>query len=106
MNEESVFYMLMAICEILMPQYYNKVMLGCMVHQTLFENLIEERLPQLHSHFKKLSVLFPFFLFLHLHMHIKSFLIDWGLVKVPITPITMPWFLLLFIGTLPLAVNL
>jgi hypothetical protein len=80
MNEESAFYLLMAICEILMPQYYSKVMLGSIVHQTLFENLIAEKLPQLYNHFTKLSV--------------------------PIAPITMPWFLLLFIGILPFTVTL
>lgn len=56
MNEENAFYLLMALCEILMPQFYNKVMLGTIVHQTLFENLIAEKLPQLYSHFTKHSV--------------------------------------------------
>ncbi len=62
-----------------MPQYYNRLMIGSIVDQGIFEDLIAEKLPVLSKHLNRL--------------------------EVPIAPITMPWFLLLFVGVLPVDVS-
>lgn len=80
MTEESAFYTMITICEILMPQYYNRLMIGSIVDQGIFEDLIAEKLPVLSKHLNRL--------------------------EVPIAPITMPWFLLLYVGVLPVDVSL
>jgi hypothetical protein len=80
MTEESAFYTMITICEILMPQYYNRLMIGSIVDQGIFEDLIAEKLPVLSKHLNRLDV--------------------------PIAPITMPWFLLLYVGVLPVDVSL
>jgi hypothetical protein len=80
MTEESAFYTMITICEILMPQYYNRLMIGSIVDQGIFEDLIAEKLPVLSKHLNRL--------------------------EVPIAPITMPWFLLLYVGVLPVDASL
>ncbi|KAL6076934.1 GTPase activating protein (GAP) [Balamuthia mandrillaris] len=75
MNEEEVFYLLVVLCEHLIPQYYNKAMLGSLVDQQIIEELVKMYLPDCNAHLTKL--------------------------KIPLSLVTMPWLLCLFIGNLP-----
>ncbi len=79
-SEEEAFWLLACLCEDLVPEYYRKTMLGSMVDQKIFDALIAQYLPNLHAHLTRL--------------------------QVPIAIISMPWFLCLFIGYIPLEATL
>jgi TBC1 domain family member 8/9 len=74
-SEELAFWTLCTIVEKLLPDYYSPSMLGAMVDQQVFESLVEQHLPELNSHLRKLGV--------------------------PLPLVSVPWFLCLFIGFLP-----
>ena len=78
--ESHVFFLLCSICELLVPDYYIKQMLGSLVDQRIFEELITDRLPIIVDHLKSIGL--------------------------PITFITLPLFLCLFIGYVPMEVSL
>lgn len=80
LSEEQAFYVLCAICEHLVPDYYVRAMIGTIVDQRIFENLMEERAPAIKSHLEKIGV--------------------------PLAMITLPWFMCLFIGDFPLELSL
>uniref|UniRef100_A0A6B2L074 Rab-GAP TBC domain-containing protein n=1 Tax=Arcella intermedia TaxID=1963864 RepID=A0A6B2L074_9EUKA len=80
MDEVEAFFLLSSICEIYMPNYYTRGMLGPTVDVNSFADLIGLELPDVAQHFKKLAV--------------------------PVAAITMPWFLCLFIGYVPIDINL
>lgn len=89
MPEESVFFLLQSVCEVIMPGYYNRAMVGSLVDVNLFSgpppgrpllpnphlDLIESELPEVDEHLKRLAV--------------------------PVPALTMPWLLCLYIGYLP-----
>ena len=62
----------------MVPENYSSTMIGSIVDQSIFENLLKARIPRLASHMAELGV--------------------------PIGVITHGWFLCLFIGCLPLEV--
>ena len=66
--------MVATVCEDLLPDYYVPSMIGCTTDQAVFESLLLERIPDLHAHFIELSI--------------------------PLTLITIPWLLCIFIGFL------
>eukprot|EP01125_Pyxidicula_operculata_P017450 TRINITY_DN610_c2_g1_i2.p1 TRINITY_DN610_c2_g1~~TRINITY_DN610_c2_g1_i2.p1 ORF type:complete len:935 (-),score=136.50 TRINITY_DN610_c2_g1_i2:2458-5220(-) len=80
MEESDAFFILSCICETLMPNYYNRAMLGSMVDVNLFGDLIAQELPHVYKKLSKLSV--------------------------PIPAVTMPWFLCLYIGYVPIHIAL
>ena len=45
MPEEEAFWILVTICEDLVPEYYHKELLGSLVDQTVFEDLIAKYYP-------------------------------------------------------------
>ncbi|KAM9320021.1 TBC1 domain family member 8 [Gastrophryne carolinensis] len=79
-KEEEAFWLLVAVCERMLPDYFNHRVLGAQVDQSVFEELIQERLPELALHITDLSTL---------------------------ASISLSWFLTLFISIMPLqsAVN-
>ncbi|XP_040280960.1 TBC1 domain family member 8 isoform X1 [Bufo bufo] len=79
-KEEEAFWLLVAVCERMLPDYFNHRVLGAQVDQSVFEELIHERLPELAEHITDLSTL---------------------------ASISLSWFLTLFISIMPLqsAVN-
>ena len=79
MKEEDAFWVLCTICDQLVPDYYNQEMLGSMVDKELFEELVEYYLPDITRHLQKF--------------------------KLPVSLISLPWLLCLFIGTVPLTVS-
>ncbi|XP_062831452.1 TBC1 domain family member 8 isoform X3 [Anolis carolinensis] len=80
-KEEEAFWLLVAVCERMLPDYFNHRVIGAQVDQSVFEELIKERLPELAEHLKDLSTL---------------------------ASVSLSWFLTLFLSIMPLesAVNI
>ncbi|XP_064015638.1 TBC1 domain family member 8B isoform X1 [Pogoniulus pusillus] len=79
-KEEEAFWLLVAVCERMLPDYYNRRIIGALVDQAVFEELIRVHLPQLTDHMMDMT----FF-----------------------SSVSLSWFLTLFISVLPIesAVN-
>ncbi|KAM6970593.1 TBC1 domain family member 8 [Aplochiton taeniatus] len=73
-KEEDAFWLLVAVCERMLPDYFNRRVIGAQVDQSVFEELIRERLPELAEHIPDLS---------------------------PLSSISLSWFLTLFVSVLP-----
>ncbi|KAM8786024.1 TBC1 domain family member 8 isoform 3-T3 [Rhynchonycteris naso] len=80
-KEEEAFWLLVAVCERMLPDYFNRRIIGAQVDQSVFEELIKEHLPELAEHLKDPSAL---------------------------ASISLSWFLTLFLSIMPLesAVNI
>jgi hypothetical protein len=76
MDEEAAFWLLSTICEDFVPEYYSRALVGSIVDQQLFEDLVDKLMPQVSRHFSNLGI--------------------------SIGIITCPWFMCLFIGYVPL----
>lgn len=79
-KEEEAFWLLVAVCERMLPDYFNRRIIGALVDQAVFEELIRDHLPQLTDHMTDMT----FF-----------------------SSVSLSWFLTLFISVLPIesAVN-
>ncbi|KAM5227816.1 TBC1 domain family member 8 [Ctenodactylus gundi] len=79
-KEEEAFWLLVAVCERMLPDYFNRRVIGAQVDQSVFEELIREHLPELAGHLNDLSAL---------------------------ASVSLSWFLTLFLSIMPLesAVN-
>ncbi|XP_071980698.1 TBC1 domain family member 8B [Engystomops pustulosus] len=79
-KEEEAFWLLVAVCERMLPDYFNRRIIGALVDQAVFEELIKDYLPQLTDHMTDMT----FF-----------------------SSVSLSWFLTLFISVLPIesAVN-
>ncbi|KAG1962351.1 TBC1 domain family member 2A [Pimephales promelas] len=75
-DEEDAFWCLVVVVEYIMPHnYYTKDLLGCQADQRVLKDLMSEKLPRLTAHLEAL--------------------------KVDVSLITVEWFLVLFVETLP-----
>ncbi|KAG7277702.1 LOW QUALITY PROTEIN: hypothetical protein CRUP_024522 [Coryphaenoides rupestris] len=73
-REEEAFWLLVAVCERMLPDYFNRRVIGAQVDQSVFEELIRERLPELAEQVPDLSSL---------------------------SSLSLSWFLTLFLSVLP-----
>jgi len=80
MTEEESFWTTCCICEELLPGYYDKSLIGAAIDQRVFEDLLAYKLPDIYHHLKDLHV--------------------------PSEMISLPWFMCLYIGYLPLDVTI
>ncbi|XP_054583976.1 TBC1 domain family member 8 [Eptesicus fuscus] len=73
--EEDAFWLLVAVCERMLPDYFNRRVLGAQVDQSVFEELVREQLPELAERLRDPSAL---------------------------ASLSLSWFLTLFLSIMPL----
>ena len=56
LGEEEAFWMLCALCERLLPDYYTRSMVGAMVDQRVFHQLVADTLPDLAAHLRRIGL--------------------------------------------------
>ncbi|KAI9676083.1 MAG: hypothetical protein M1817_000826 [Caeruleum heppii] len=76
MSEAQAFFLLSVLCDRLLPGYYSTTMYGTLLDQRVFESLVEKTMPILWDHL------------------VKS--------DVQLSVVSLPWFLSLFINSMPL----
>lgn len=76
-SEQEAFWLLATVVERLVPDYYSKTMVGAVTDQKVFEHLVAEELPAVRNHLVNLGV----------NIHALS----------------VPWFVCLYLNTVPLA---
>lgn len=73
-DEEDAFWMLVSLCESLLPDYYNDKVVGAQIDQGVLNELISTHLPDLHARLDEL-----------------------GMIKM----ISLSWFLTIFLSVMP-----
>lgn len=73
-KEEEAFWLLVTVCEQMLPDYFNRRVIGAQVDQSVLEELIRERLPELSERVPDLS---------------------------PLASASLTWFLTLFLSVVP-----
>ncbi|KAJ3297468.1 hypothetical protein HDU79_003549 [Rhizoclosmatium sp. JEL0117] len=80
LSEEQAFWVLTVLSEKLLPSYYSTNMVGAVVDNQVFEQLVQKYMPMVTEHFKKYDI--------------------------QLSVVCLPWFLTLFINSLPLTFSL
>ncbi|KAL4778745.1 rab-GTPase-TBC domain-containing protein [Aspergillus varians] len=76
MSEAQAFFLLSVLCDRLVPGYYSTTMYGTLLDQKVFESLVEKTMPILWEHL--------------------------GKSDVQLSVVSLPWFLSLYINSMPL----
>ncbi|TPX64567.1 hypothetical protein SpCBS45565_g05797 [Spizellomyces sp. 'palustris'] len=79
LREEDAFWLLCIIVERILPDHYTKTLVGSVVDQNVFSHLVQIHLPTLWAHLTKLYM--------------------------DLSTISVPWFVCLFLNTVPLRVG-
>ncbi|XP_053086399.1 TBC1 domain family member 8B isoform X2 [Pangasianodon hypophthalmus] len=74
-SEEEAFWLLVSVCERMLPDYFNRRIIGALVDQAVFEEMMRDHLSQLTDHMTELSFL---------------------------SSLSLSWFLTLFVSVLPI----
>jgi hypothetical protein len=53
MTEEEAFWLLCTLAENLIPEYFDKALLGSIVDQNIFVSLVEKNLVEINEHLNK-----------------------------------------------------
>ncbi|KAJ3188481.1 hypothetical protein HK101_009144 [Irineochytrium annulatum] len=80
LSEEQAFWILTVLSERMLPQYYSTNMVGAVIDNAVFENLVTRLMPMLAEHLKK--------------------------NEIQLSVACLPWFLSLYINSLPLPFSL
>ncbi|KAH9518800.1 TBC1 domain member 9 [Bulinus truncatus] len=90
-SEEEAFWLLTAICERLLPDYYNTKVVGALIDQGVFEDLISDYLPSLHNKLETLGLLSMISLawFLTIFLRYSSCILDYVIFQVALTILDM-----------------
>ncbi|KAI8916136.1 rab-GTPase-TBC domain-containing protein [Gorgonomyces haynaldii] len=91
LREEDAFWMLCVIVERMLPDHYTKTLVGSVVDQAVFTELVQTHLPQLSEHLKKLyldlsTFSVPWFLCLYLNsvsLNVAVKLLDYFFLEGP-----------------------
>eukprot|EP00042_Codosiga_hollandica_P052495 m.667589 g.667589 ORF g.667589 m.667589 type:complete len:1033 (+) comp58508_c0_seq15:3918-7016(+) len=73
-SEKEAFWLMCALCERLLPDYYSKRIVGALIDQGVFESVLAEEMPTLHEHMASLQIL---------------------------QLVTLPWFITVFVSAMP-----
>src|SRR5690606_38280069 len=74
------YYLMVMICEYMLPEYFDSDLIGSISDQKLFDKLVKYFLPNVHNHFKE--------------------------KKLPLSMVTFKWFLCLYISCIPMEATL
>ncbi|KAI3649991.1 hypothetical protein MP228_005623 [Amoeboaphelidium protococcarum] len=78
--ERDAFGLLCTLCERLLPDHYTRALVGAVIDQSCFEELVALQFPAVDTHLKR--------------------------VNISLSMLSVPWFICLFINTLPLPIAL
>jgi len=76
LSEEQAFWVIWVLCDKWLPGYYATTMVGAVLDQQVFETLVQQSMPLVFEHFRKRDV--------------------------QLSVVSLPWFLTLYINSLPL----
>ncbi|CAG8750684.1 3872_t:CDS:10, partial [Gigaspora margarita] len=76
MSEEQAFWILSILCDRMLPGYYSTSMYGAILDQLIFEHYVQSKMSILYDHFQK--------------------------VDIQLSVACLPWFLSLYINSMPL----
>jgi hypothetical protein len=76
LKEEEAFWLLCCLCERVLPEHYGKNLVGAVIDQKCFDELVKQKIPTVHSALTRAGMSLSMF--------------------------SVPWFVCLFVNTLPL----